>query len=210
MEIKTTRKCKKCKNLIVLEMDKFVPFNKDDYYHYDCFIEHMNSKSKKLSQEEISKMITESQEKNRDKVKNIIDKNHLFAYVVRRYELTYKPKHFFIKFEEIFNGHYKNITEPISPGDLLDMWIRKEGYLDRTNQWKVGKGEGMEGLNRMFYDISVLLSKYSSYKKWKEMQEVNTRNKENIIEENKLKIDYMKIYNTNKEKNNIENILEEI
>jgi hypothetical protein len=208
MEIKTTRKCKVCKNLIVLETDKFVPHNKDDYYHQDCFIEMM--KDKNLSQDEISEIIKKDREKNHDKIKMLIDKNHLFVFVVKKYELTFKPKYLFLRFEQIFNGSYKNITEPVSPSDLLDMWLRKENELDRINQWKIGKGESLDGLNRMWYDVAILLSKASSYKKWKMSQVINDRTKENIIEENKSKIDYMKIYNGNKERTNIENILEEI
>ena len=212
MEIKTTRKCKLCKNMIILERDKFTLYNNNEYYHNDCFIETINTKRKKqLSQEEISTMIKELQEKNKDKIKDIIDKNHLFEYVTRKYELIYKPKYIYIKFEQVFNGSYKNLSEPVSPEDLLDMWQRKEGYLDRTYQWKIGKGEEMDGLGRMFYDLSIILSKVSSYRKWKMSQVINDRTKENIIEENKSKIDYMKIYNgNNKDKANIENILEEI
>jgi hypothetical protein len=208
MEIKTTRKCKVCKNLIVLETDKFVPHNKDDYYHQDCFIEMM--KDKNLSQDEISEIIKKDREKNHDKIKMLIDKNHLFVFVVKKYELTFKPKYLFLRFEQIFNGSYKNITEPVSPSDLLDMWLRKENELDRINQWKIGKGEPLDGLNRLWYDVAILLSKAASYKKWKMSQVINDRTKENIIEENKSKIDYMKIYNGNKERTNIENILEEI
>lgn len=210
MEIKTTRKCKVCKNLIVLETDKFVPHNKDDYYHQDCFIEMMNDKNKQLSQDEILEIIKKDREKSHDRIKMLIDKNHLFVFIVKKYELTFKPKYLFLRFEQIFNGSYKNITEPVSPSDLLDMWLRKENELDRINQWKIGKGESLDGLNRLWYDVAILLSKAASYKKWKMSQVINDRTKENIIEENKSKIDYMKIYNGNKERTNIENILEEI
>jgi len=210
MEIKTTRKCKVCKNLIVLETDKFVPHNKDDYYHQDCFIEMMNDKNKQLSQDEILEIIKKDREKSHDRIKMLIDKNHLFVFIVKKYELTFKPKYLFLRFEQIFNGSYKNITESVSPSDLLDMWLRKENELDRINQWKIGKGEPLDGLNRLWYDVAILLSKASSYKKWKMSQVINDRTKENIIEENKSKIDYMKIYNGNKERTNIENILEEI
>jgi hypothetical protein len=212
MEIKTTRKCKVCKNLITLEYDKFTLY-KEAYYHNDCFIENVNDKrNKKLTQDEILIMMDMLQEKNKDKIKDVIDKNHLFKYLQRRYELVYMPTFIFVKFDQVFNGTYKNLSEPVSPEDLLDMWERKETYLDRMNQWKIGRGEGIDdGVNRMWYDLATLMSRVSSYKKWKMSQEINVCTKENIIEEKKSKIDYSKLYNVKKkEKNNMEDIFEEI
>lgn len=214
MEIKTTRKCKLCKNLIVLEKDKFILYKTEEYYHYDCFIEFIKNKNKKISQEEILIIIKELQEKNYDKIKNIIDKNHLFEYITRKYELIYKPKYIYIKFEQVFNGSYKNLSESVSPEDLLDMWQRKEGYLDRTNQWKISKGEVMEGLGRMWYDLAIVLSKLSSYRKWKDQQKAN-ENKDLIIHK-KIETNYQKINKTtlnninNNKTEEIANYIEEI
>jgi hypothetical protein len=178
MEIKTTRKCKKCKNLIVLEYDKFTLY-KEEYYHNDCFIESINEKrKKKLTQGEIMVMMDMLQEKNKNKIKDIVDKNHLFEYVTRKYELIYKPKYIYIKFEQVFNGTYKNLSEVVSPEDLLDMWQRKESYLDKTYQWKVVKGEGLNGLNRMWYDLAIVLSKVGSYRKWQDEQKKNEKQAE--------------------------------
>lgn len=212
IEVKTTRKCSYCKDKIILETGNFVIYKDNVYYHYDCFISFMNSKKRnKLSQDEIMDMIKESKEKNSDKVKYIIDKNHFERYLQRRYDIPCLPKSIYTRLEQIFNGTYKNLSEPISPSDLFDMWKRKEDYLEKTNQWKIDKGEGIsDGIARFFYDLAILLTKLDSYKKWKMSQEINVRTKQNIIEENKSKIDYTKMYNNNKEKINIENILEEI
>lgn len=208
MEIKTTRKCKVCKNLITLEYDKFTLY-KEAYYHNDCFIENVNEKrNKKLTQDEIIIMMDMLQEKNKDKIKDVIDKNHLFEYVTRKYELIYKPKYIYIKFEQVFNGSYKNLSEPVSPEDLLDMWQRKEGYLDRTYQWKIGKGEEMDGLGRMFYDLSIILSKVSSYRKWQDEQKAQ-KNKDKIIESS-TNIDYKLINKHTLENINNKNQYEEI
>jgi len=198
----------------VLEVDKFVIYKNNEYYHNDCFIEIINKKKKKLSQEEISIMIKELQEKNKDKIKDIVDKNHLFEYITRKYELIYKPKYIYIKFEQVFNGSYKNLSESVSPEDLLDMWQRKEGYLDRTNQWKISKGEVMEGLGRMWYDLAIVLSKLSSYRKWKDQQKAN-ENKDLIIHK-KIETNYQKINKTtlnninNNKTEEIANYIEEI
>lgn len=208
MEIKTTRKCKVCKNIITLENDKFVLY-KEAYYHNDCFIENVNEKrNKKLTQDEILVMMDVLQEKNKDKIKDVIDKNHLFEYVTRKYELIYKPKYIYIKFEQVFNGSYKNLSEPVSPEDLLDMWQRKEGYLDKTNQWKLSVGEKLEGLNRLWYDLSIVLNKLPSYRKWQDEQKAQ-KNKDKIVEPS-TNIDYKLINKHVLENINNKNQYEEI
>jgi len=212
MEIQTIRKCKLCKENIVLETSKFVPYNGDKYYHYDCFITFMESKKRNnFSQEEIKHLAEELQEQYFNKTKNIINENHLFKYLQKRYGLVYMPTFIFVKFNSVFDGTYKNLSEPVNAEDLLDMWIRKESYLDKNYQWKLSKGECMDDIGRMWYDLATLMAKVSSYRKWKMSQVINEITKENIIEEKKSKIDYTKLYSTKKkEKNNMEDIFEEI
>jgi hypothetical protein len=212
MEIKTTRKCKSCKENIVLETDKFVLYDDDKYYHIDCFISLMeNKKRNKLNKDEVLELVKELQKQNSNKIKDIINKNHLFKYLQRRYDVVYLPSFVFIKFEQVFDGTYKNLSEPVNAEDLLDMWIRKESYLDKNYQWKISKGESMDGIGRIWYDLAILLSKISSYKKWKEENKTIEITKEEFIKENMSKIDFTKILNnSNKNKINIDEILEEI
>jgi hypothetical protein len=212
MEIKTTRKCHLCKENIILEFDKFIIYKNDEYYHYDCFITFMNNKKRdKLSSEEIQELAKKLQLQSFDKTKDIINKNHLYKYLQKRYDIVYLPSFVFIKFDSIFNGTYKNLSEPVCVEDLLDMWQRKENYLDKTYQWKLSKNESMDGIGRMWYDLAILMSKVSSYKKWKAEQETNIINKNKLAEENKSKIDYTKIYNNNNKNNkiNIKDLIEE-
>jgi hypothetical protein len=211
MEIKTTRKCHLCKENIILETDKFIVYKDDEYYHYDCFITFMNNKKRnKLSSEEIIDLAKKLQLQSFDKTKDIINKNHLYKYLQKRYDIVFLPSFVFIKFNDIFNGTYKNLSEPVEVEDLLDMWQRKESYLDKNYQWKLSKGESIDGMGRMWYDLSILMSKIGSYKKWKDEQKANEIIKEESIKENKLKIDYTKVYNKNNNKINIEDILEEM
>jgi hypothetical protein len=211
MEIQTIRKCKLCKENIVLETNKFVP-DGDKYYHYDCFVTFMESKKRnKLCKEDILKLAKELQEQHLNEIKDIINKNHLFKYLQRRYDLVFMPSFVFIKFNSVFDGAYKNLTEPVNAEDLLDMWIRKENYLDKNYQWKLSKGESMDGLGRMWYDLATILSKVGSYRKWKEENKTIEITKEEFIKENMSKIDFTKISNNNnKNKININEILEEI
>jgi hypothetical protein len=211
MEIKTIRKCHLCKENIVLESDKFVVYKNDEYYHYDCFITFMSNKKRdKLSPEEIQELAKKLQQQSFDKTKDIINKNHLYKYLQKRYDIVYLPSFVFVKFNSVFEGTYKNLSEPVCVEDLLDMWQRKESYLDKQYQWKLSKGESMDGIGRMWYDLATLMSKISSYKKWRDEQRANEVIKEESIRDNKSRIDYTKVYNKNNNKINIEDMLEEM
>jgi len=209
MEIKTIRKCHLCKENVILESDKFIVYKNDEYYHYDCFITFMNNKKKdKLSSEEIHELAKKLQQQSFDKTKDIINKNHLYKYLQKRYDIVYLPSFVFVKFNSVFEGTYKNLSEPVCVEDLLDMWERKESYLDKQYQWKLSKGESMDGIGRMWYDLSVLMSRVGSYKKWKDEQRAN-ENKDRIMIE-QTKMDYKLINKSTLNNINDKNKIEEI
>jgi len=202
MEIKTTRKCHFCKENITLETDKFIVYKDDEYYHYDCFITFMNNKKRnKLSSEEIIDLAKKLQLQSNDKTKDIINKNHLYKYLQKRYDIVFLPSFVFIKFNDIFNGTYKNLSEPVEVEDLLDMWQRKESYLDKNYQWKLSKGESMDGMGRMWYDLAIILSLVGSYKKWKDTEEEKQKKIKALSFENK--IDYNIISKNVKQRNEV-------
>ena len=58
------------------------------------------------------------------------------------------------------------------PEDLLDMWKQKRNYLDKIAEQNRKKGNEILGINRVNYDLAILLSKYDSYLKWKEQQKI--------------------------------------
>ena len=207
--IQTTRKCKLCKENIVLENDNFVIYKNDFYYHSDCFINNPIKENRKLlSVEEKEKLIKTSQIENKEKVKDIINKNHFYKYIQRRYDIVYLPSFVFVKFDSVFNGTYKNLSEPVSVEDLLDMWERKESFLDKNYQWKLSKGESMDGMGRMWYDLATLMAKVGSYKKWKDEQKAN-ENKDKIIE-SQTEINYNLINKSTLNNINNKNKVEEI
>ena len=61
---------------------------------------------------------------------------------------------------------------PVPPEDLLDMWRQKRNYLDKVAEQNRKKGNEISGVNRVNYDLAILLSKYDSYLKWKEQQKI--------------------------------------
>ena len=74
--------------------------------------------------------------------------------------------------DSVYKGTYKNLNRPVPPEDLLDMWRQKRNYLDRVAEQNRKKGTEISGVNRVNYDLAILLSKYDAYLKWKEQQEL--------------------------------------
>jgi hypothetical protein len=168
--IQTTRKCKHCKELIVLEDYGFILY-KESYYHYDCFVKSLVEKKKGGISEEEAKGIAEGlKEEGREATKDIIARNHLFTWVQKKYDLVVMPSYIYTKFDAIFKGEYKGMTRPIPPDDLLDIWERKWNDLSGLYNWNANKGKTMDATGRINYDIAVILAKSNSYYAWKDTQ----------------------------------------
>lgn len=210
--IQTTRKCKYCKELIILEEFDFV-LEGVSYFHFNCFIDYwVNKKRGKVSVEEAKVYASELKEGCKESVKDIIDRNHLFKWLQKKYDLVVMPTCVFTKFEAIFKGEYKGMSAPLSPEDLLDMWERKWTELNSLYNYNIGKGKEIDNLGRLNYDTAVILSKSTSYFKWKQNQVITDIKKKEIQLENQNKVDYTKleIKSDDNGKVNIFDILEEI
>ena len=100
------------------------------------------------------------------------DRRILFEYLMNKYEVTSFPKTFYMKLSNIFNGKLSTIAKPIPPEDLYDMWILKEDYLNKVYIQNIARGKNFkDGYLRCNYDLSILISKYDSYLKWKSRQD---------------------------------------
>ena len=112
-------------------------------------------------------------------------------WIYEYYEVKFLPKHFFIHLAEIPKGKYPGLRQAVPYEDLLDMWKQKASYLDKVNLKNRQKGKVIEGMARINYDISILLSRYDSYLAWKSEQEAEQKARE--AESKKEKINYANI-----------------
>lgn len=126
------------------------------------------------------------------------------------YDISFLPKYFFYNLEKVYKGEYKNLNKPVPVEDLWDMWQRKLPYLLKVYDRNKRMGKEMQGLCRINYDMSIVLSRYDSYLKWKEEQQQALYDTNN----DKDKIDYANIEASSVEDNNdeidISDILDEI
>jgi hypothetical protein len=210
--METTRKCKQCKINIVLETDDFLIY-KDSYYHFNCFVESLTGKKRgAVCQAEAIKQAEELRSESKDKVKDIIAKNHLYKWLQRVYDIVVIPSYFFQKMDAIFDGTYKGMDRGVPAEDLLEIWQKKWNELNKTYDWNLSKGKKLDELGRLNYDLAIVLSKTSSYYKWKEQQRILQKEKEQELKGSGINFNIINKSVTNNliSENDISSLLEEI
>ena len=173
-----TRKCSICKEPIEIINnceDYFIEYknNNSSCTHTKCYIDyHTTKKRKPKTLEECNKFINSCREnaKSIEKKQNI--RNELYEFLFEMYNISFFPNYFYIKMDSIYKGTYKNLNRPVPPEDLIDMWKQKRTYLEKIAEQNRKKGSDISGVNRVNYDLAILLSKYDAYLKWKEQQEI--------------------------------------
>lgn len=217
MAFKSERKCAICGNLFNILENDYV-FFRNGVTEVECYKNYKMSKGKteeiinaeleemldvarKDKNEKIQKEIEKSRRKARAKSRELNRKknlDNLIKYFTSIYNISYYPTWFYSKLAQINNGTYKGMSDGIPYEDLLDMFKKKQGYLDKVAYNKSKNSNEITGISRINYDLAILISKYDEYLAWKNKQKII----ENTIElknekENEIKIDYTKIKTKN-------------
>lgn len=159
----TMRKCYGCKEYLTLEKEEGnVCYKGDNLFHVSCLKKkYLSKKGNKLSENDVNVLIEDLVGDSRIKIETIIYKNHLYKYLQSHYDCILLPNYIYTKLEKMFLGEYKNMSSPLPPNHLLDMFCRKASFLD-----KIYHKEKMDGVSRINYDLAVLISKYAGYLDW--------------------------------------------
>lgn len=111
--------------------------------------------------------------------------------------------------DSVYKGEYKGLKKPVPPEHLLDMWEQKKSYLLKIYERNRTHGKEIDGLQRVYYDLAILLSKYDSYLSWKDKQENvqmdEQERKRHAVDFNNQKVVSRNIPNNNKVRNNVGN-----
>lgn len=236
------RKCKYCNKDIDLKTDEWLK-EKKRYIHKQCLIDreigkghsktHINSLIQEIQmqyeKEQQIKMeldLKKREFKAQQKLKSIEDKekkkeykSKFIEYIQNTYSIKVLPKYFFIKLSNINNGTYKGLSRGIPYEDLLDMFKRKQKQLDKLAFNKKRKDNNFTSeINRIYFDLAVIVNQYDSYFKWKEKQkklQIEKTKQDNSIlqfvmnEKNKVENGHENVLN--KEQNlDIDTLLDEI
>ena len=173
-----TRKCSICKEPIYINdtnEDFFITLKNEtkSYTHTNCYIKKQTTKKRSpKTVEECREYIEQCRRNTKVTEKKKSTKNELYEFLFDMYDISYFPQYFYIKMDSVYKGTMKNLNQPVPPEDLLDMWKQKRNYLDKVAEQNRKKGNEILGVNRVNYDLAILLSKYDSYLKWKEQQKI--------------------------------------
>lgn len=204
------RKCKKCGKDIDISKNDFIKFQ-NGFYHTQCFIDRQMGKKKdpwtlERCQEELCKF-------KESEAKQIYDKfvkDSLVEFLTNQYNISFFPNYFYIKMQSVYNGTYKGLTRPVDPEHLLEMWQTKMNYLNKVN---AKKSKPLEGINKVYYDLAILLARYDKFLEWKESQQCELDKMAERIKKSKNQINYHNIIHTHsaqEKKSSIDDILDEI
>jgi hypothetical protein len=235
--MRIVRSCKACKKPVILnDENRDYIFISNRFMHLKCFVDYKtNLKSGAWSIERCNLYIEDVAEITKQKADEIISSNKkvevsttpdekskhkkqldiFYAFITEKYDLSVIPKYFFTKIASIENGTYKQVTKPIPITDIYDMWQQKISYLDKVAVKNAEKGNKISGINRVNYDLAILLSRYDSYLDWKERQKVTEKEIiDKTIEVQQMKVTnkniVSKTQNINKNTLDIDSILDEI
>lgn len=178
MAKKVTRKCMVCKEPINIfeDTDSYFMEEKNGvrkFCHCNCYVDKQTHKKRSpKTEEECMEYIEKCKEDFSLENYTKATKEELFNYVMDMYDISYAPTYFYTRFEEVFDGEYKGLKKPVPPIDLLDMWKQKRNYLLKVYEQNKKKDKEIKGIGRVWYDLSILLSRYDSYLSWKEQQKL--------------------------------------
>lgn len=178
------RKCHLCKEYITIEdeWDNIVHYScetksNNGVYHLNCFVSLFNKNKFKKENRQLDEILNESEKE----LYNLVCKNHLYKWWAEKYDIILLPNYIFTKTEEIFKGVWKEMSKPIPPEHLLDMFIRQQNYLD-----KIYHKTELNGVARINYDLAVLIAKYPAYLKFLEREKQNEIQVINILDTKKI------------------------
>ena len=121
------------------------------WYHLDCFKQTIGPRVK----------VEDWISKTSDFVRSEVSKDNICQLFYKHYNITCISSRLFKKLDQIYNGTYKGLAQPIPPHELYDILIRKMDYLDKNAHYK-----GLDGEQRANYDLAVAMGSYGSYKAW--------------------------------------------
>lgn len=187
------KKCSICKEQIYVERkdeDFFCNETKRVFKHSHCYIDQQMSKKKKpKTYEECMEDIKEFKKIVYVPTKNI--RKEVTDFIYDMYGITSLPKQFFIKLDSIYSGTASNLSRPIPPEDLLDMWKQKKLYLEEIAEKKRKQnGEPFPLYLQINYDLAILLSKYDGYLQWKEKNRMASLESVKVSKDAASKIEY--------------------
>lgn len=156
---------------------------KNKFYHFDCFCQlcdrKMSSKRTSPSWADAKANIQEFVDVFTREQQIILDKDDLYRWMVRQYNVSFVGKYIFTKLDSVYKGTMPGLVYAISPSELLDEW---KYYWNDLYEFR--KNKAIAGEAAINYDLAVLLSRNAEYRdvrrKEKIAAEIKKQQQENI------------------------------
>lgn len=214
-----TRKCACCKG--VIEIDKNcisdVICFQGKYYHYNCF-ENMASekaaskRGKPQMWQDALDHIWELEAETKKALEQFIAKDELNTWLLSNYDIVTVPSYFWQLVADLEGGMYKRKRcKPVSVATLCECWKWGQRNLNKiaVNNKMAHKGPKSD-VDRLRYDLAVLISKYPLFLKHKSKTSIAAAVTK--IEREQPKIDYRALEKSknNNDENDILDLIDEM
>ena len=116
-------------------------------------------------------MISEMRNELTSYAANIFAEYDVNNFIRQNYNLQDVSIFYMRYLKPLYNGtSQKYISITIPPKHLYEMWQTKINYLSKLYQKNISKGMCFTEIQRVAYDLSILVNRYESFLEWKEKQ----------------------------------------
>lgn len=219
---KATRVCCECNKTFNIIENEYIKTKQGRYCEIKCYkdkqlkkglskktvdkevevILEVQEQERKLVEEKHLEEVRKKQESKKREIGRTENLDRLINYLSANYNISVFPNHFYIKLASINSGTKKGMTTGIKYDELLEMFKLKQKHLNDIYEKNTRHGKEMSGIQRINYDIAVLINKYDSFLKWKERQKILESNAAIEVKEksSEVKLDYTNISKAGKQK----------
>lgn len=169
------RKCTICGGAVLIDKDnsnRAIQYKKK-FYHFDCFDsmcdQKIANKRKDVSsawteiKANLDELVAETTKEQRLQVA----KDELSKWLLTHYDISLLSTRAYMKLNDIYNGTFKGLAYPIDPVELFEEW---QYYWSEL--CAIRRNKGITGESAINYDVTILLSRNSEYRKTKEKEKV--------------------------------------
>ena len=196
------RKCTACGEAIIIDPDNVhdLVYFKKVYYHERCFRElAIKRSSRKNSSPDWKEALDDNLSQVKKDAEYMINygigHNALYDHIVEHYDVVTVPPGSKRLMEDVVGGEYKGKSKPIPYRDFAQCWIELQKDIDKIYSYNKQNGKQMTTMQRLNYDLAVVVGRYPDWKKAKEKHKAEVIEQQNKAKEN-IKIDYSRIKST--------------
>ena len=174
----TVRKCAHCKGEIYIERDNVndVLLFKKYYYHNKCFEAYvqkkLSGKQPRQMWKEVLNNVSDYEADAKNELEFWFTRDDIYNHLLDNYDIVEVPRSVFVKLDAVITGTYGRKSKPIDYADFVACWRDGQKTLNKINRNNKIAGKNIEGINRINYDLAVVLKHFPQWRKKQEKLKV--------------------------------------